>query len=176
MGTVTLAASPCSTAAWMAGWGGEHPCGAGEVDGHGVDVDAGDGLPELTEDIVGAHAGVLCGGYEVGYSFGYEGAGAACGVEDALVEGVGYGLSHDGPCQPVRGVVLAKLAALIGWDDGLVEDGGDVVGGHFPVEPGDAAGECTEQGLAADLCGPGEEVGLDDALKAGLAAEVAAME
>ena len=99
---------------------GEHPGGAGEVNGHGVDVDACDGLPELTQDVVGAHAGVLCGGYEVGYSLGDEGAGAACGVKDALVDGVCYDLSHDGPCQPVRGVVLAKLAALIGRDDGLV--------------------------------------------------------
>ena len=75
MGTVTLAAkSVLDDGGLDGGLGGEHPCGAGEVDGHGVDVDACDGLPELTQDIVGAHAGVLCGGYEVGYSFGNKGA------------------------------------------------------------------------------------------------------
>ena len=46
----------------------------------------------------------------------------------------------------------------------------------MPVELGDAAGERPEQGQAANLDGPGEEVGFHDALKAGLAAEVAAME
>ena len=46
----------------------------------------------------------------------------------------------------------------------------------MPVKPGDAAGECPEQGQSADLDGPGEEVGLDDTLKSGLAAEVASVE
>ena len=50
------------------------------------------------------------------------------------------------------------------------------LGAAYPVEPGDAAGECAEHLKAADLGGPGEEVRLDDALQAGLAAEVAAME
>ena len=68
------------------------------------------------------------------------------------------------------------MAALVGRYYRLVQDGSDVVGRLLPVEPGDPAGEGLEHGQAAHLCGPGEEVGLHDALQPRLVAEVAAVE
>ena len=43
-----------------------------------------------------------------------------------------------------------------------------------PIEPGDAMGQRFQQRQAANLGRPGEEVGLDDALQAGRAAELPA--
>ena len=107
---------------------------------------------------------------------GYEGTRAAGGVQNVLIQRVGHHLLHHGPGQPVRGVVLTQLAALVGRYDRLVQDGSDVVGRLLPVEPCDTSGEGLEHGEAADLCGPGEEVGLHDALQTRLVSEVAAVE
>ena len=71
---------------------------------------------------------------EVGNRLGHEGPRAAGGVQNVLVQRVGHQLSHHGPGQPVRGVVLAELAALVGRYDRLVQDGSDVVGRLLPVE------------------------------------------
>ena len=105
---------------------------------------------------------------------GDEGAGAAGRVEDVLVERFGHHLLHDGPRQPVRGVVFPQLTALIGRYDGLVENGGNVVRSLLPVEPGNAPGHGPQEGQPSDLGGPGEKVRLHDPLKAGLASEVVA--
>ena len=93
-----------------------------------------------------------------------------------LIQRVGHHLAHHGPGQPVRGVVLAQMAALVGRYDRLVQDGSDVVGRLLPVEPGDTAGEGPEHGQTAHLRWPGEEVGLHHALQARLVSEVAAVE
>ena len=113
---------------------------------------------------------------EVGDCFGDEGPGAAGRVKDVLVQRVGHHFPHDGARQPVRGVVLPQLAALIGWYDGLVEDGGNVVGSFLPVEPGYAPGQGPEQGHPSHLGGPRKKVRLHDPLKTGLASKVAAKE
>ena len=113
----------------------------------------------------------------MGDGLGDEGAGAAGGVEDRLVQGVGHHLADHCAGEPVGGVVFAKLTAFVGRDDCLVEDGCDVVGGLLPVEAGDAAGEGLDEGQAAiHLGGPGEEVRLYHALQARLAAELASVE
>ena len=114
--------------------------------------------------------------YEVGDCFGDEGAGAAGRVEDVLVERFGHHFLHDGPRQPVRGVVFPQLAPLIGRYHGLIEDGRYIVGSLLPVEPGYTTGQGPEQWQSAHLGGPREEVRLHDPLKTGLASEVAAKE
>ena len=73
-----------------------------------------------------------------------------------------------------RGVVLSQLAPLVGRYDGLVEDGGNIVGSLLPVEPGYTTSLDSQQGQPAYLGGPREEVRLHDSLKTGLASEVAA--
>ena len=113
---------------------------------------------------------------EVRDRLGDEGTRAAGGIQNVLVQRVGHHLAHHGPGQPVRGVVLAQLAALVGRDDGLVQDGGDVIRRRMPVEPCDSPGEGLEQWQATHLRGPGEEVRFHDTLKTGLAAEVTAVE
>ena len=98
------------------------------------------------------------------------------GIQNVLIQRVGHHLAHHGPGQPVRGVVLAQMAAFVRRYDRLIQDRSDVVGRLLPVEPGDPAGEGLEHGEAADLRGPSEEVGLHDALQSRLVSEVAAVE
>ena len=141
------------------------------MNGDGVYVDAGDGLAESAEGFFRREFGLPRGCDEVGHRFGDERAGAARGVEDALFEGLVDDFVDDGAREPPRRVVLAELPALMGGDDGLIEDGGDVRRGLQPVEPGDAAGDVTDQGLAAYFGGPREEVGLDDALESSVVTE-----
>ena len=105
---------------------------------------------------------------------GDEGSRPAGRIEDVLVEGIGHHFPHDGARQPVRGVVLSQLAPLVGRYDGLVEDGGNIVGSLLPVEPGYTTSLDSQQGQPAYLGGPREEVRLHDSLKTGLASEVAA--
>ena len=109
-------------------------------------------------------------------SLGDEGSGAAGRVEDALVERVGNELLHHGASQPVGGVVLAEGAAFFGRDDSFVEDGGNVGRSVEPVEAGNAAGQRLDEGVAANLVGPGEEVGLDDAAETGGVVEAATLQ
>ena len=65
--------------------------------------------------------GCVPGGFdEVCDRLGDEGARAAGGVEDGLIQWIGYDLPDHRAGEPVGGVVLAKLASLVGWNDGLV--------------------------------------------------------
>ena len=113
---------------------------------------------------------------EVRDRLGDEGPRATRWVQHVLVQRVGHHLSHHGPSQPVRGVVLAQLTALVGRYYRLVQDGRDVVGRLLPVEPCDASGEGLEHGQAAHLRGPGEEVRFHNPLQPRLVAEVAAVQ
>ena len=102
------AARPLVDGGLNGGLGCEDPGGPGEVHGHRVHVDARDGGAKLIQDILGVEVGFVRGGLdEVGDGLGDEGAGAAGGVEDALVQRVGHDLAHHGLREPVRGVVLA---------------------------------------------------------------------
>ena len=147
--------------------GGEGPGGAGEVDGGGVYVDADDVGEQAVEDLCGLAARVFGGGEIFADGGEDEGAGAAGGVEHALVERIGDDGVDDFAGEPVGRVVLAKASAVVGGDDGFVEDACDIGFGLFPVEAGDAAGEAVEPCAAFDFGRPGEEVGFDDAAHAG---------
>ena len=151
--------------------GGEGPGGAGEVDGGGVYVDADDVGEQAAEDIRGLAARAF-GGCEVLADCGEnEGAGAAGGVEHALVERIGYDGVDDFAGEPVGRVILAEASAVVGGDDGFVEDAGDIGFRFRPVEAGDAAGEAAEPRAAFNLGRPGEEIGFDDAAHAGFVDE-----
>ena len=154
----------------------QHPRGPGQMHRHRVDVDAGDGETQPFQRVLGTEGSGLGCLYEVGDCFGDECSRPAGGVEDVLVHWVGHHFPHDGARQPVWRVVLSELAALIGWYDGLVEDGGNVVGSLLPVEPGYAPGQGPEQGHPSHLGGPRKKVRLHDPLKTGLASKVAAKE
>ena len=157
------------------GLGGQDPGGTGEVDRHRVDVYTGDGESQPIQHVFGIERGIFGSFDEMCDRLGDESPGAAGRVEDVLVQGIGHHLPHDGSSQPVGGVVLSQLATLVGWNDSLVEDSGNVRWGLLPVEPGDAAGQGPEKRQAAHLHRPGEEVRFDDTLQTGLVAEVTAM-
>ena len=89
-------------------------------------------------------------------------------VEHALVERVRHDLAHHRPRQPVWGVVLAELPPLVGRDDGLVENRGDVAWGMAPVEAGDPIRHGPDQGRPADFQRPGEEIRFHDARQTGV--------
>ena len=167
--------NPARAALSMAGRAGQGPGGAGQVDGHGVNVNAGDGDPQAVEDFGRLPLGGSGGGDEVGHGFGEERAGAAGRVQNPLPEGVGYEFADDGAGQPGGGVVFAQLPPLLGRDDGLVEQDGDVGGGVPPVEAGDATGQGFDEGQSAHLGRPGKEVGFQNALQAGASVQFAAL-
>ena len=151
--------------------GGEGPGGAGEVDGGGVYVDACD-VGEQSVEHAGGFAARGAGGGEILANGGEdERAGAASGVEHALVERIGDDGVDDFAGEPVGSVILAKSASVVGGDDGFVEDAGDIGLGAGPIEAVDAAGESAQPCAALDFGGPGEEVGLDDAAHAGFVNE-----
>ena len=131
------------------GLGGQDPRGAGEVDRHGVDVDAARWRSAATPTGPWGRGEV-----SLAASMKWVTASATkvpepqAGSRTDWSRGSVTNLAHDGAGEPVRGVVLAELAALVGRNDGLVEDGRDVVGGLPPVEPGDAAAESREEGQA----------------------------
>ena len=163
------------------GAGGEGPGGAGEVDGGGMHVNAGYRRAEAVQGGPGFQFGLARRRQVMAYGGGDEGSRAAGGVQYPLAQGIGDDFPHHRLGQPVGGVVFAQGAAFCGGDDGFVEDGGDVggrAGAVFagPVEAGQAAGQGAEQRGAADLGGPGEEVGGDDAVQSGGVAEAAALE
>ncbi len=89
---------------------------------------------------------------------------AAGRVEHVPIKRVRHHFPHHRARQPVGGVVLTQLAPLVGRDDALIQDGGDVGGRFAPVEPGDAIRHGFDQRQPADLQRPGEEVRLHDSL------------
>ena len=158
------------------GSGGEGPGGAGEVDGDGVDVDSLDHLGQLVERSSRAPAG-FAGGVQELFDGGVdEGAGAAGGVEHALLQRLADQLVDDGAGEPERRVVLAQALAILGRDHGFVEDSGDVGVRVAPIEMCDAAGHALQPALAADLGRPAEEVGFDHAAHAGFVLEDAPLD
>ena len=106
---------------------------------------------------------------KMGDGLGDEGPGAAGGVEHVPIERVGHDFAHHRARQPVGGVVLTQLAPLVGRDDALVQDGGDIGGRIAPVEPGHAVRYGFDQRQSATYFQrPGEEVRLHDSLQAGV--------
>ena len=83
------------------GVGGEDPGGAGEVNGDGMNVDAGDLDTEPFEHVLAGETVVFGGFDQVGDGLGDEGAGAAGGVEDGLVQRVGHHLADHCAGEPV---------------------------------------------------------------------------
>lgn len=98
-----------------------------------------------------------------------EGARATRGVERPFLEGRRRRGLDDLLRQPVRCVVFAELLADLGGDDRLVEHLQDVVLDGAPIEAREPAREAAHEGLAlGHIHHPVEEVGLDDAVDAGL--------
>ena len=114
---------------------GKRPRGPREVDGDGVDVYARHRVVEPVEQLLSGKALSLRVFHEVIDRLYDERAGAAGGVEDSLLQRVGDKLADHGAGEPVRGVVLPKPSSLVGRDDRLVQDGGDVRWRVRPVEP-----------------------------------------
>ena len=156
--------------------GGESPGGAGEMHGGGVYVDAGDVGEQSVEYAVGL-APRRAGGGEILANGGEdERAGAAGGIEHALVEWIGDDSVDDFAGEPVGSVILAEPPTVVGGNHGFVEDAGDIGLGAGPIEAGDAAGESAQPRAAFDFGRPGEEIGLDDAAHAGFVNEELAVE
>ena len=144
--------------------------------GGGVYVDAGDMGEQSVEHAVG-FAPRRAGGVEILANGGEdERAGAAGGVEHALIERIGDDGVDDFAGEPVGGVILAEPAAVVGGNHGFVEDAGDIGLCAGPVEAVDAAGESVQPRAALNLGGPGKEIGLDNAAHAGFVDEQLAVE
>ena len=152
------ASYPSALAALMAGRAAQSPGGPGQVHRYRVNVDAGYCLSQPVKDFLGFPLSCSGGGEEVDHCLGDKGAGAAGGVQHALVQRVVHQFPNHGAGQPGRGVVLPQLPPLLGRYDRLVQGGGRVRRGFGPVEAGHSAGQCLQEGVAADFIGPGEEV------------------
>ena len=98
-----------------------------------------------------------------------EGAGAAGRVQDALFQRTVNGFGAHAGGQPVGGVVLAEVVAVLGINQGLVEALEDVGLDLVEPEASDVLGDATHQfGTRRRGQNPIEEVGLHDARDTGL--------
>ena len=115
----------------------QRPRGAREMHSDGVDVYAGHSVVEPVEQFLSGKSLSLRVFHEVVDRLYDERAGAAGRVEHPLLQRVGDKLADHGAGEPVRGVVLSEPSSLVGRDDRLVQDGGDIRGRVRPVEPCD---------------------------------------
>ena len=145
--------------------------------GDGVNVDAGHGVVEPVQQLLSREAAPLGVFQEVVDRLHEEGAGAAGGIEDSLVQRIGDELADHVAGEPGGGVVLSEPSSLVRRDDRLIEDGCYVGGSVHPVEPRDPVRQRGQKGKAVlDLRRPREEVRFDHALQACVALKATPLE
>ena len=176
MGAETAALSPAVDGCLNGRASGKHPGRAGQMHRNRMDVHPGDGRPQAVKRLSRFQIGSLGRVDEVHDGFGHKCPGAAGGIEDVLIERIGYNFPNHRPRQPVRRVVLAQLPALGGRDDAFVQDGGNIGRGVQPAEPGDAVRHGSDQRLPTDFDRPGKEVRFHDARQAGITGKTASQQ
>jgi len=150
------------------------PIIAGGADAERVHLDAGHVFLQYAQGFGGGQA---AGFFQDALNSSFdEGSAAAAGVNDALIEGVVNDGLGNFLGQPAGSVVFAEALALFLGDDVLVQSGRDLPGLVGPVEPFHLAGGFHQIGALADFRGPGEQVGVDDAVEVGLLSQDAALE
>src|SRR3972149_213102 len=100
---------------------GEEVGDARDLNGDGVHIDAANAVAAEGKRVTAGHGCSVSGREKPADGVGKEGAGAAGGGQDALVEGAVGGVLAPAGGKPVGGVVLAKIVALLRVDEGLVE-------------------------------------------------------